>query len=74
MIRPTHQAPRPTPEQLRFFDALCFWRTMYGRRGPQDSVGLSGIHSVIADVERRMWIDAQVESQVLRRFGGATQG
>lgn len=39
---------RPTAEERQLFDALCFMRSLYATRGPQDTTPVASIASVMA--------------------------
>ena len=45
---------RPTAEERRLFDALCFMRALYAERGPQDSTPIATMATVMAAANGRL--------------------
>jgi hypothetical protein len=45
---------RPTVEERTLFDALCFMRALYAERGPQDSVPVASMATVMAAANGRL--------------------
>lgn len=54
MTGSTNPRQRPTAEERRFLDVLCFWRALYAERGPQDATAVASVGSVIAAAEQQL--------------------
>ena len=54
MTRQIDHHRRPTADERRFLEALCFWRRLYAERGPRDREPIESLASVIGEAERRM--------------------
>lgn len=61
---------RPTSDERRFLDMLCFLRALYAGRGPTDSVAVASVAASIDAAELRMRILRTHDTRMLRRFGG----
>ena len=70
MTRQTGQPRRATPEDRRFLDALCLWRSLYSGRGPRDSEPVATVASAISAAERRMRTLRVTDDRMRRRFIG----
>lgn len=45
---------RPTVEERQLFDALCLMRALYAERGPQDSMPVATMTTVMAAANGRL--------------------
>lgn len=63
---------RATPDDRRFLDAICLWRGLYARRGPQDRSSAVGVDDAIASAELRLHLRRVRDERLLRRFTTAT--
>lgn len=70
MHREFSHSQRPTPEDLRFLEALCLWRGLYAERGPQDSNSVATVASTISAAELRMRTLRITDERMRRRFIG----
>lgn len=70
MIRHPDPSRRPSPEERRFLDALCYWRALYAERGPQDSRAVASVASTISGAELRMRALRLRDDRFRRRFAG----
>lgn len=70
MIQHPDPSRRPSPEERRFLDALCYWRSLYAERGPQDSRSVASIASTIYAAELRMRALRVRDTRYGRRFIG----
>jgi hypothetical protein len=61
---------RPTPEERRFLDALCYWRSLYAERGPQDSLAIASVASTISAAELRLRSLRVRDDRFRRRIAG----
>lgn len=52
MTRNREPSRRPTADDRRFLDTLIFWRSLYAERGPQDSVAVVSLSSMVAAMNR----------------------
>ena len=61
---------RPRPEERLFLEALCYWRGLYGHRGPQDRLAVATVEDVVAAAELRIRVRRMRDEQMVRRFSG----
>ena len=52
MTRNREPSRRPAADDQRFLDTLIFWRSLYAERGPQDSVPVVSLSSMVAAMNR----------------------
>jgi hypothetical protein len=70
MIGHPDPSRRPTPEERRFLDALCYWRDLYAERGPQDSLAVASVATTISGAELRMRALRLRDERFRRRISG----
>ena len=70
MTRSSGHSRRPTPEERRFFETLCYWKALYPERGPQDTRQAASVISAIGAAELRMRALRISDDRMRRRFIG----